>query len=265
MQQGYTLFIDESGEAGLDKLRSETEKGASPYMTFGAALIPNEDRDLLEEKLQKISTHIRKKDLHCSQLKHAQILYFAKEMVQERVRFFGIISRKETLGWYKDRIEADPQKYYNKCVQYLLERVGWFLETRGIQAGEVSIVLEKANCDYGMMRNFLGVVQANPIRPMSKKLVNLNVEELEAKSKSEEPLLKIADLVAHALFKCVDKSSGDFGIPEPRYLKEIAPRFFGKPGSQRILGAGLHCVHSLSDARLDDEVREVVMGLEAAV
>lgn len=43
--------------------------------------------------------------------------------------------------------------YYNKCAQYLLERIGWFLESRKISSSNVQIIFEKANVDYDKMKN----------------------------------------------------------------------------------------------------------------
>lgn len=232
-------------------------------MTFGAALIPNDDRAVLEERLESIAREIGKKDLHCSNLSHFKILYFAREIIKHRMRLFGVISYKDTLGNYKDRIEGDHNKYYNKCVQYLFERVGWFLETRRIDAYDVDIVFEKTNCDYDMMRNFLCILQSNPKHEMTRKLRHLNVEAIEPRKKSEDPLLKIADLVAHSLFKCADKNKENLGIPEPRYVAELAPRFFGDPETNKLLGAGLYCVHNTYHVKLDPDVREVVTKLVA--
>lgn len=263
MRERYTLLVDESGEPGLQKVRSAEEDGASPYMTFGAVIFPNSERKTLEAKLAELTERIGKKDLHCSKLRHEQQVFFAKEIVQYRLRFFGSVSYKDTLEKYKEDISADDKRYYNKCAQYLLERVGWFLETRNIDKSDVDIIFERRNSDYDMMRNFLRVVQGNPIRRMSKKLIHLNVSAIEPKTKTEEPLLQIADLVAHALFKCVDKHEDNFGIVEPRYLREIASRFFGDPKDNRILGAGLYCVHSTREVKLHDDVRELFRSLES--
>lgn len=232
-------------------------------MTLGAVIIPDDDRNVLEDKLAEVTERIGKKDLHCSNLSHFQKLFFAREIIKCNLRFFGVISHKATLGVYRHRISTDDKKYYNKCVQYLLERVGWFLEARSINKRDVSIVFEKSNCDYEMMRRFLERVQSNPHHEMTKKLQNVDVSAINPKTKAEEPLLKIADLVAHSLFKCVDKHKDNYDIPEARYLKELAPRFFGHPDDEKVLGAGLYCVHSPWEAKLDPEVRQMVLDLKA--
>ena len=83
-------------------------------------------------------------------------------------------------------------------------------------------------------------------------------------TKNEEPIIQIADLVAHALYKCVDKTDKNFGIPEPRYLRELSSHFFGHPETGLIVGAGLHCVHSLRDVQLDADVDAELIKMSAA-
>ena len=181
------------------------------------------------------------------------------------MRLFGVISRKGTLGRYKSTIEDDSTKYYNKCAQYLLERVGYFMENRGIPAENLDIVFEKANIDYDKMRNFLWACHSNPKHPNTQKLKFVNLSNIRIEEKKHEPLLQIADLVAHALYKCVDKQDRYHNILEPRYLKEISSHFFGHPDSQLITGGGLYCVHSLKDLKLDAEVHEAIETMAAKV
>lgn len=263
MQDRFTIFIDESGEAGIGKIRSESSGGASPYMTLGASLISNRSRKTIEDTLEKLSADIGKNSLHCSHLKHYQLLHFVRQITQRKMRLFGVISRKATLGSYKTAIADDSSMYYNKCAQYLLERVGWFMEARKIPPGNLDIIFEQANVDYEKMRNLLWTCQSNPKHPNTRKLQHIDIRNIAVKKKSEEPLLQLADLVAHALYKCVDKQSKNFGIAEPRYLRELAPHFFGHPETQTVVGAGLYCVHSVRDLNLDSEVEEVFNSMVA--
>lgn len=179
------------------------------------------------------------------------------------MRLFGVISHKATLGSYKDTIADDSSMYYNKCAQYLLERVGWFMEERNIPPKNLDIIFEKANIDYDKMRNLLWSCQSNPKHPSTKRLQNIDISNIAVKEKSEEPLLQVADLVAHALYKCVDKQANNFGIPEPRYLRELSSHFFGHPKNQAVVGAGLYCVHSTRHLKLDSEVEAVLNNMVA--
>lgn len=258
MARKYTLFIDESGEAGVANVRTSSASGASPFMTLGGVIIANESMPMIEASLETVKAEFGKKDLHCSQLKHDQIVYFARMISQINLRLFGLISRKETLGSYKADISDSSAKYYNKCVQYLLERVGWFMKDRQINPGDLEIIFEKANFDYDQMKNFLFMCQRNPQRKNTRYLQNLDINLLRAQAKNEQPALKIADLVAHSLYKCVE---GRYGIAEPRYISELSKRFFGDPKTGEVLNAGVYCVHSVEDLSLQDEVKDVLKSL----
>jgi hypothetical protein len=263
IQDRYTVFIDESGEAGIGRVRSETSGGASPYMTLGAALIHGQDRSAIEKSLGDIAGEFGKKALHCSKLRHYQLVHFARKITRHNMRLFGVISRKATLGTYKKSISENSNLYYNKCAQYLLERVGWFMEARGINPENLDIVFEKANFDYNKMRNFLWACQSNPKHVGTQKLKHIAVSRISVKDKKDEPLLQIGDLVAHALYRCVDKTALNYGITEPRYLRELGPHFFGHPDTNAVAGAGLYCVHSVDHLNVDSDVAEVMNGLVA--
>lgn len=232
-------------------------------MTLGAALVMNRSRISLENLLKEISQEIGKSNLHCSNLNHYQIIHFIRRIIYKKIRCFGVISHKRTLGSYKREISEDSGMYYNKCVQYLLERVAWFMEDRGIPAENLDIVFERANHDYNRMRNFLWTCQSNPKREATKKLKNIDLMNIYIKKKSEEPLLQLADLVAHSIYKCVDRVDRNLRITEARYVRELAPIFFGNPESGQVVGAGLYCVHSLRDLRLDRDVEDTLKGLIA--
>lgn len=263
MADRFTLLIDESGEAGIGRVRSKSAPGASPYMTLGATLIREQSRAEIEESLKAIKSKEIKKPLHCSKLSHYQILYFARQIMRHEMRFFGVISRKATLGSYQNTIADDSSMYYNKCAQYLLERVGLFMDVRCIPPDNLNIVFEKANINYDKMRNLIWTCQRNPKHKNTKFLKFINVENITEKKKDDEPLLQIADLVAHALYKCVDKTKSNFEIPEPRYLRELAPKFFGHPETNALVGGGLYCVHSISDLQMDTDVESMLRAMSA--
>lgn len=265
MPNDFTLFVDESGEAGISKIRKRDQGGASPYMVMGAVLVPKKSMDVLLCKVASVQSDLGKTGpLHCSGLKHYQILHFARSMIDADIRLFGIISKKSTLGQYKKAIGEDSKKYYNKCAQYLLERVGWYMETRGYEPHQLEIIFEKGNVDYKGLANLIRRCQDTPRNSAVRRLRAISADRISAMAKKEHPALWVADLVAHAIYKCVDKNAGNFDIPEPRYLRELAPRFFGDPKTNAVLGAGLHCVHTVRDVELDGDVESDVLALLAA-
>lgn len=250
----YTLYIDESGEPGIINIRSAKNAGASRYMTLGGVIVRNQDKQKLRDSLTEIKTTFKKEDLQCKHLDHYQKIYFARNITKHNMRFFGVISDKNTLLEYKHRIENDHSQYYNKCAMYLLEKVGWFMETRKLNPCDLDIVFEKTNIDYTKMRNLIAVCKQNPIRPATKKLKNIDENRIKYAVKEDEPLLQIADLAAHALYKCVDNQPKNYDLTEPRYLKELSSRFFGNPKDNLVLNAGIYCVKSGRKTALKTEI-----------
>lgn len=144
----YTFFVDESGQSGIKKIRTTSSGGASRYMTLGGALVPNSKLSEYRNVLSKLASEFSKPELHCSKLNHNQIVRFAQEASKLKVLLFGVISLKETLGGYRQDIDSDDKRYYNKCAQYLLEKLGQAMEELGIGASQLSIAFEDGNFEY---------------------------------------------------------------------------------------------------------------------
>ncbi len=250
----YTLFIDESGQSGIKKIQTAEVRGSSRYMTLGGVLIPNVCLDDHNNQLKDLTEKFGKPSLHCSRLNHDQICRFAKDASNLKSRFFGMISLKETLQDYGEEIENDDKKYYNKCAQYLLERVGMFMAESEIQPNNLSVVFESGNFEYSKLRGLISACRKNPIRPASKYLSYISPWAIGAKPKSEEPLLQYADLIAHSLFRCVDDALSRHGVQETRYLTEIKSNFWSDKNTGLIVGKGIYCVHSLKDIKVNAEV-----------
>lgn len=257
----YTIYVDESGESGIKKIRTDDSQGASPYMTLGGVLVRDNDKVRLSKKLADILKRMGKKRLHCQRLNHRQKVFFAREMAKEDIKCFGVISRKDTLGHYKTKISNESDLYYNKCCQYLLERVGAFVKETEIPREQLTICFEDGGYNYKKLRNLLWACQDKPIHINTRLLRYIEVSNIVAVPKSDEPLLQMADLVAHSLFKCTDKSESQYNIPETRYLNELQGRFFCEQKSKQILNHGLKAVHSLSQLKLDHDVAHFIHGL----
>lgn len=252
----YTLFVDESGQSGIVKTRSGTSGGASRYMTLGGVLVPNAHLVQYRLKLADLAGEFGKPELHCSKLNHNQIVRFAQELSGLQVLLFGVISLKETLGLYKEEIGASDKMYYNKCAQYLLERVGHFMGQNGLTEDDISVCFEEGNFDYSKLRGLIAACRRKPFRPASKHLKNINPQSIYALPKSSEALLQASDLVAHSLFRLVDDGPSSFGVFETRYIAELRHKFHNEPGTGVICGTGIFAVHKLSDIKASDQTQE---------
>lgn len=257
-----SVYIDESGEAGIAKVRTETSGGASPYFVMAAAVMPRAVRIHANSILDQVIEAIPKQWAHATDLNHGQTVYWCRAAASVNLRFFAVISNKSTLGDYSQRIKKDPDKFYNKCAVYLLERVGQYLTAKGMVSSPPEVCFEAKNHDYDAMRRYIGKIKERPLHPDARYLKVFNPFAITAKSKAEEPLLRYADIAAHATYQCANKTKNNFRIPEPRYFEELS-RKFGADSTGTILNRGLKCIHRLEDLRLDDDVERKLRSLKA--
>jgi hypothetical protein len=259
-----TVLIDESGDTGVSVLRSEGQRGSSNYFTMGAAVFQPTTLMAARQLLERLQSEFRKTKpwRHATDLNHSQKVYFCRELTKLNVRFFGIMSNKNTLGEYAEEIAWEPDKFYNKCAKYLLERVGSYLTHFDKDLVEPQIVFEKRNHDYDAMIRYLAKVRKNPIYSQSNGLSTINPFGIISCTKEQEAALRVADMVSHALYACVNKAPENFGIVEPRYLKELSARF-AADGAGKIIGTGLKFIHSASDMQFDKDLSDQLHGLRA--
>lgn len=256
------VYIDESGEAGISKVRTASSSGASPYFVLAAVVMPSAVCISAKSVLAEVEKEIRKKWNHATDLTHAQTVFWCRSAARNNLRFFATVSNKSTLGAYSETIKNDPDKFYNKCAVYLLERVGKYLLAKGNCVEPPTVIFERRNHDYDAMRRYIGKIKENPIHRDAKYLQVFNPFAITARAKGEETLLKYADLVAHAVYQCTNKTQSNHGIPEPRYLEEISRRF-GADERGKIIGNGLKCIHSLEQLELDKDVEDKVRRMKA--
>lgn len=245
MSDEYTIFIDESGDEGLSGKSSK-------MFFFGAFIIENQKYNEILESLNRIKKVINRQELHASKLKHIMKVYVCKEIAKMPITAFGVISNKATLGNYSIK---EHWKYYNKNSQFLLELVGQYIEKEFKKQIPHTIVFEhKENAEYKKMKNLISLTKLNPLRFWANKHLNfIDENKIISKKKNEEPLLVIADFIAHALQKCCDHYDAEFHITEDRYLREMKNIFYHWDNN-RILFAGIKPIHELSKLELLPEI-----------
>lgn len=149
----YLLLVDESGDQGLDKIRANiSSRGADPLMTLGGVLVPMPFVDEVRQHLADIQKSTGARNLHFTAMSHGQRAAWGRQIggLRKRVCLFGVISKKSTIGSYRDDISGADQavRYYNKCSQYLLELVAGFMSHADVKSSDLSIVFERKNHNY---------------------------------------------------------------------------------------------------------------------
>ena len=232
-------------------------------MTLGAAIIKTSDLPEVRTNLEELLKVIGKGRLHCREMSHLRKVKASKVMATLPIVAIGCISKKSTLGWYADKIEGSSQFYYNKCAHLLLECVGDFVKQTGYFSHQVDVIFEKANFDYKMLSNYIRKIQDNPIGTSKQKarvklLRFIDPDRIQTKTKTEEPLLGFADLVAHSLYRCVDRSNGVMGITESRYFSEMTSSFYSNDEGE-LLGFGMKPIHTLGEIDVESEVASLFL------
>lgn len=241
----YTLFIDETGDAGIDKVRKGiVDKGASPILVIAGCLVPDARANELKNVLEEVRAATSKTTLHCSDMSHLAVSKYARIVGEKAgVLCFAFVSTKATMGAYKDQIsgKGQDQKYYNKCVSYFLERVGHFMLLNDISGDDVKIVFEeRRGHDYRQLRNYLNTIKKNPHDPrLGFYLGPILPSSIVSTPKLEEDLLCYPDLVAFSVAAALNPSAANFGVPEQRYLRELKNRFFKENNSGAVGEFGL--------------------------
>ena len=228
----YTLYVDESGDTGIDKVRDGLEsKGATPFLVFGGYLVSEAKEASLLKLHAQIKAELGCAKLHCSELSHLQIAKFSRMVAEKSIILcFALVSQKSTLKDYKVQIEGkgQDQKYYNKCVSFFLERVGHAMQRHKIAPEDLRIVFEdRAKHNYEQLRNYIRQIKATPFDPrLADYLAPIDPLAITSQTKEDNLLLSFADLIAYSVFTAVNQSKSNFGVPEQRYMRELKPRFF---------------------------------------
>ncbi|WP_417598780.1 DUF3800 domain-containing protein [Pararhodobacter oceanensis] len=264
--QKYQVFIDESGEAGLKRIRTADSPGASPYFVMGALVCTDASANRVRKLMDRFRADVQKKSWkHATELGHAEKVHLARQLgAQKDVRFFAVLSNKSTLREYGKYIDYNSHKFYNKCACYLLELICKVLKARGAREEDISVVFEERNHDYDAMRRYLTKVKDKPHYSHSRSLEILNVFGISAMKKGEDALLDVADFIGHAVYQLVNKSESNFFIPEPRYFQELSPRFAASNNGE-IEGVGVKYIHSLKQLKLDADIEMILQTSSAEV
>jgi hypothetical protein len=246
----YTILIDEAGDVGLKDVKPDPSYGPTQYFCACATILDEDNRAQIEDTLGSLPFF--DEILHASRLGHFEKILLARTISRLPVGMFGLVSNKLSLLEYLPDASRTPTHFYNKCLQYLLERVGYALGKLGIPASDVRIRLEARAQKYSSLLSFIDSIQRNPLDHRSIALRNVDRFSITAVKKTDDACMPISDFGAHALFTAVRRDARAFGLSEARYLYECRDRFLaGKDGS--IIGHGIKAIHSLQDLALPGE------------
>ena len=118
----------------------------------------------------------------------------------------------------------------------------------------------KEGVEYGWMKKYIRNIALEPHEGDSHFLKSINPESISAKTKNEEPLLKISDAVASSIFQCCENKV--LGIRETGYLERIRDKFPADTNG-RILDYGIKAINNIHDLNLSPKEQEFFLSLKS--
>lgn len=243
----YTVLIDEAGDVGLKDVKPDPSYGPTQYFCMAATIFNEDNRERIERSLEGLP--FAKDVIHASKLNHFQKVLFSRTISELPIGIVGVISNKLTLLEYLPAAKQTPTHFYNKVMQYLLERLGDCVGKSGLRNEQVRILLEARAQQYSSLMSFVNSIQRNPLDERSLPIRNIDRFSISAIDKASDKCMPISDMAAHALFSSVRRDSRLYGISESRYLGEMKGVFMaGRAGS--IVPLGIKPIHNISDLGL---------------
>lgn len=248
MVQRYYAYIDEAGDEGFGKLRSEQASGQSRWLLLGGIIVAEAaDRELprwRDEIMGLFATKKKERDLHFRNLKHAQKVAACKNLDLRKFGIVTVCSNKITVANSPKYVSIFKEKgvLYNYLTRFLLERVTTAVVTAGKRDG-VDVELHvrfsrRGGTDYHAMHDYLvlmkdGREKLKPVRSIDWSV--FNPDNIKVENHSKLAGLQIADVVTSAVAAGLEPNL--YGDTEPKYAELLGSHFVRHKGT--VLDCGL--------------------------
>jgi hypothetical protein len=259
-QYSHVVYIDEAGDEGFGKLRTDKSGGQSRWLLLGAAIVRNADdlflpawRDQILERFPEK----KQRDLHFRNLNHAQKVVVCQEIAQRRIAGCVTLSNKTTIPGSKwAELFKRPGQLYNFLVRWLLERVTNFCATDAKDLkmkGRVKVVFSRrGGTDYQAMNEYMCLMRDGREKLPPAGSIDWAVfspVDIVVEVHSKWAGLQIADAITSAFFNAVEPNG--YGNLETRYANGLRNTMIKRSGS--ALGFGVTPVPSLQKCQPNAE------------
>ncbi len=253
----FHAYVDEAGDEGFGKLKTERCGGQSRWLALGAILVSEEnDKNLPKwrDAALQILAH-KKRDLHFNKLKHEQKVAISNILSEKPFGISVVCSDKiEITRLSAKRYETYKEKghLYNYLTRFLLERLTDACAQKAERAGnkaklEITFSRRKGT-DYSVMRDYLylmrdGREKLEPFRSVNWSV--LNPEDIKVENHNKRAGLQIADVVTSATYAALEPNL--YGDVETRYSNIFRRRYLRPDG--KIANWGVTIMPSKSWAK----------------
>ena len=270
----YIVFIDESGDDGIAKVKPLHENGSSEWLVLSAIVVRAERgkevivwRDEIKSNFKNHQTH----DIHFNRLSDAKKRYLCSYLADKPARFFAVISNKQNMQGHRNpRAEKVPSRNWFYCwvIRVLMERVTqWVgahsLKEYGIKKKALFVFSNRGGMSYSQLKAYFSWLRTReeadtdrfPGYQVDWDVVSTNL--IRVYPHKDRAGLQLADAIAGAAFKSCDFR--DTGEINTEFIERLKPRFAWHPcdHQKNIAGFGLKLMPDYFMVKITDEQRKV--------
>ena len=247
MAKKYFAYVDEAGDEGFGKLRSQGATGQSRWLCLGAIIITEENDALLPSWRDEILSLFRekknRKEIHFRHLNHSQRLATCQRLAEKPIGICVIASNKETI-LDNEKLETFKRKQhlYNYLVRFLMERLTEACIKKSKEEGaDLHVTFSRrSGTDYQAMREYFELMRDGREKIKPARSIDWNVFDpvnIRVENHAIRAGLQLADVVTSATFSALEPDN--FGNNEPRYSLALHPRYLAQNGSVANFGLTL--------------------------
>jgi Protein of unknown function (DUF3800) len=253
---GYIAYIDEAGDDGIKKIRTETEKGGSEWLVISALVIHAENEPQLFPWLKEIIAKQRRghqlQYLHFHKLDHTGKISACSCLAEHQVYLFSRISNKINIENYVNKAAEKVNinktaRFYAWMSRLLLEQISNFIAQRTyIDYGHVTKLRvefsDRGGLEIKQFRNYFDYLRSQSltgtlyIDQYDLDWSVIDTQEMHSFANKDRAGLQLADTVASAFYCGLEKLTDE--PPTPEYARLLEPRM-ARDDTRRIYNCGV--------------------------
>lgn len=239
MAHSFTIYIDESGDDGLQKFRKPGEHGgASNWLVIGACLVRT-SRDLelvaLRDQIKSECLPVKAgRSVHFKDMNHSQRRRASQMLSGQPIRFVCVLGLKNTS---EAKVFVEKNQLYFYLTRYLIERVSWFcrdyrpLVREGDGRAKI-IFSRRGGLNYDGFKTYLRELRDGAITTIHWPAID--IDAVDAMDHSKLAGLQIADCGVSAVAAAIEPDR--YGNVEGAYLDAIAQNLYSRGGKTLSYG-----------------------------
>ena len=208
-----TVYIDEAGDLGINR--------GTKWFVLSAVIVEKTDEPNIRAKMNSIKTKLNIREIHLRKIPDFnKRAYIVRELATESFTYMNILV--DTTKFDNAKI-PDPNIAYNYVCKYLLQRVSWYLESKGL-IGDIILSARGTSRDGDLIQYI-----QDKLLPYPKNSIHSTVfDKVTAKTAASWDLLQLADVCATTMFLTYEING--FGFCTPCFSLALQDHLYRKYG-----------------------------------